>query len=60
MKEYVIKRRTSSKTDEKVNSCDIMRLVIQQEIPKTEYDWPGDGSSGRYVSDFEPGPKIDQ
>ena len=32
MKEYVIKRRTSSKTDEKVNSCDIMRLVIQRVL----------------------------
>jgi len=31
----------------------------QQEIPKTDNDWSGDGSRGRYVSDFEVSPKID-
>ena len=31
----------------------------QQEIPKTDNYWPGDGSSGGYISDFESSPKID-
>ena len=31
----------------------------QQEKPKPDNDWPGDGSSGGYVSDFQSSPKID-
>ena len=31
----------------------------QQEIPKTDDYWPGNGSGGRYVSDFELGSRID-
>lgn len=53
------RRQEASWTPEAVASVEKVKKNNQQEIPKTDNYWPGDGSSGRYVSDFEHSPKID-
>lgn len=51
-------QKEAFRTPEAVASIEIVNNN-QQEIPQTGNYWPGDGSSGRYVSDFEHSPKID-
>lgn len=53
------RRQEASWTPEAVASVEKVKKNNQQEIPKTDNYWLGDGSSGRYVSDFEHSPKID-
>ena len=52
------RRQEASWTPEAVASVEKVKKN-QQEIPKTDNHWPGDGSCGCYVSDFELDPKID-